>query len=148
MMINSQPNRIPPKMPVTAYKTYAVRVPRATHTRAATCEEYGCLHRQRGWVTTVDVSTELGRRQAGYIERGSGRKYRRTDEGTILTYTFPAGQNCFADHRVQNRPGIYVIKDGDHRGNPTGRKVTLSERAWVDDFGEHQDKLAAEQERG
>ncbi len=148
IQFSQEPTRIEPRMPLTAYKTYAVKVPRATHTRPATCEEYGCLARQRGWTTKVDVSTDIGRRQAGYIERGSGRKWKRTDDGTLLTYAFEPGQECFASHRVQTRPGLYVIRDGDHRGNPTGRKVTLGERAWLDDFGEHQEKLAAEQERG
>lgn len=148
MIINTKLNRPDPRMPVTAYRTYAVQTPRATHTRPATCEEYGCLARQHGWTTQIDVSTDLGRRQAGYIERGSGRRYSRTDAGTIMTYQFPAGQDCFASHRVQSKPSLYVIRDGDHRGNPTGRRATVPERSWLDDFGEHQEKLAAEQGRG
>lgn len=141
-------NRQQPRMGVRAYKTYAVRVPRATHTRPATCEEYGCLAMRNGWVTKIDVSTDHGRRQAGYIERGSGRRCTRVDAGALLTYTFPAGQECFASHRVQARPGIYVIQDGDYRGNPTGRKALVSERSWLDDFGEHQQGLAEQQGRG
>lgn len=135
-------------MAVTAYKTYAVRAPKSTHTVARTCEQVNCEAWRLGWKTALDVADATQRGLARWIVDESGRAYTWEQIGTAITFSFPPGQQCFAEHREQVRPGIYVVRDGDYRGNPTGWKVKLHERAWVDDFGEHQERLADEQRKG
>lgn len=138
--------RIPPQLPPGAMKTYQVLAPGSTHYRSATCEEVGCAAYSQGWRTTLDLSTELGQRQAEYIRKESGRKYsEERPDGVVATFFFEPGQRCFARHRVRvGRPEIYVVREGDWRGNPRGispRRHTRPEH-WVEDFGEHQQKLA------
>lgn len=141
-----QGQRIAPNLPVGAVKTYGIRAPLQTHWRPATCAEVECLAYQRGWRTTVDVRSELGARQAYYIRMHSGRSFEvsEVNELGMVTFTFPAGQKCFQEHRVPlERPQIFVVRGGDWRGNPRGefrRHVRAAD--WVDDFAEHQDKLA------
>lgn len=141
--------RITPKMPVQAYKTYSLRSPRATHTRKATCAEVNCQHQREGWVTRVDVGTELGARQANYIRLHSGRHFSVAEAGTLVTFTFTAGQTCFAEHRVPiDRPAFYVVRGGDWRANTGLIRRHLRGEDWVDDFATHQDKLATEINKG
>jgi hypothetical protein len=48
-----------------------------------------------------------------------------------------------------DRPELYLVADGDWRGNPTGRQRTHQNAAdWVEDFGEHQLRIADQVERG
>jgi hypothetical protein len=137
-----------PKMAPSAYKTYAVRVPPASHTRAVTCEAVECEAWRSGWKTALDISMPAHYEAARWIENHSRRAFTWEKGGSIITFTFAAGQQCFTAHREQVRPGVYTVRDGDFRGNPTGRRNVLSERAWVDDFGEHQQGLADQQKRG
>lgn len=139
-------NRVEPNMPVHAYKTYAIASPISTHYRDGTCEEAGCLAHQHGWQTGVDEATELGQRQAHYIRKLSGRRFteRRTEVG-LTAFTFEAGQDCFTRHKVPlDRPEFYLVRGGDWRGDPTGQGPFMHSGAdaWVNDFGEHQDRLA------
>ena len=144
--------RLQPQGPAQAYKTYQILQPRKTHFRPATCQEVDCPNFEYGWQTTVDVGTELGRKQANYIRLHSGRSftYDHRKGGTLVTFVFASGQKCFAEHRVSlYREPIYRIKGGDWRGNP--RKVPaipLRGSAWVDDFGENQIKVKERIERG
>lgn len=139
--------RIPPAMPVDAYKTYSIRSPISTHYRPASCAEVNCPAHERGWMTTVDTTTELGRNQADYIRTTAGRHYTETrTEGDLIAFHFPAGQRCFAadSHRVSlQRPEFYLVRGGDWRGNPQGDTRKHARAAdWVEDFGEHQQNLA------
>jgi hypothetical protein len=147
MFPGQQPFRFQPALPVAAYKTYAVASPTDRTIRAA-CEQVGCLAYRHGWESHVDESTELGARQADYIRRLSGRTFReqRTDAG-MTVFRFEGGQRCFAEHWT--RPELYVVRDGDWRGNPTGR-VRRHTRPddWIEDFGGHQQALADRLERG
>lgn len=147
-----QPNRITPNMSVEAYKTYRIASPLATHWRDATCAEADCQHHLNGWQSTIDESTQLGQRQAHYIRRESRRGFTEERLPTGLTrFTFAAGQTCFAGpHQVPvGRPELYLVRDGDWRGNPTGRQRTHSSpQDWIDDFGEHQDRLADQMKKG
>ena len=142
-----QPFRIPPAMGVGAYQTYSITSPQDQTIRAA-CEQVGCEAWQRGWQSTIDESTELGRQQAQYIRRQSGRTFREQQTGTGLTvFLFDSGQRCFANH--QTRPEIFVVRDGDWRGNPTGRhRQHVTAADWVEDFGEHQQRIADQIEKG
>ena len=120
--------------------------------RAATCAEVDCGAYLHGWQTTVDESTDLGQGQAHYIRKNSGRRFVESrvlsDEGVPLTaFRFEAGQRCFRadEHRARlERPEIYLVRDGDWRGNPRGTEPRRHASAadWVDDFANHQETLA------
>jgi len=145
-------NRITPNMPVEAYKTYRIVSPQATHFRTATCAEVDCAAYLNGWQSVIDESTPEGQERAYYIRRQSGRGFTEARNGALTVFTFEAGQPCFArsEHQVRlDRPELYLVADGDWRGNPTGRQRTHQNAAdWVDDFGEHQLRLADQIERG
>ena len=132
------------------YKTYQVAAPLATHYRKATCKEVQCDAWAKGFVSKIDVSTPLGQRQAKYIEGKSGRRFLSTQDGTVITYRFPFGQECFRPHHVPlEREPFFVVKGGDFRGNPRGiPAVRRSMSDWVDDFANHQNGVAEVRERG
>lgn len=157
--------RIPPALDVGAYKTYSITSPH-DRTVVSSCEQVGCAAWQRGWQSTIDESTDCagatgfvcawlkagatpcGTCQARYIRYGSRRTFREQRTGTGLTvFMFEPGQRCFENH--QTRPELYVVRDGDWRGNPTGRKRVHANAAdWTEDFGEHQQRVADQVERG
>lgn len=147
-------NRLDPVLPVEQMKTYRIAAPLQSHFRDATCEEVDCTHWRNGWQTKVDESTPLGKTQAHYIRNQSGRYFKedRNQEPGITVFTFEAGQRCFnyASHKVSlNRPALYVVRDGDWRGNPTGNnRRHVNGDDWVDDFRNHQDKIATQIEKG
>lgn len=142
-----EPNRIPPAMPVGAYQTYEIRAPRATHFRPASCAEAGCANFRNGWRVRVEgLPAPLL-----HAAKNSGRKYTVLSVAEGETWlVFEAGQSCFAKHEVPlGRPELYVVRDGDWRGNPTGRTRTHVRAAdWVEDFAEHQLRVAEQVERG
>lgn len=140
--------RLDPALPVDAYTTYQAVRPRATHSRRATCREVDCQAYAKGWTTAVDVSTPLGRRQADYIRMQSGRHFAAEPDGDRVLFRFPPGQRCFAEHRVDvDRPTIFLRRGGDWRAT-TIAPVRMTERDWVDDFANHQNKLAETIEKG
>ena len=141
------PFRLPPTMPVSAYQTFSINSPRDTTVRSA-CEDVLCQAYQFGWRTEVDEATALGASQAAFIRHQSGRIFREQRTGAGMTvFTFDSRQRCFADHKT--RPEVYVVRDGDWRGNPTGRRRQHEWPAdWVEDFGEHQLRVAEQTERG
>lgn len=146
-------NRVTPRVPVQAMQSYEIAAPAGTHWRPATsCAEVECGAHLHGWRSVFDESTELGRQQADYVRRQSGRAYREErDERGLTVFTFEAGQNCFAlgKHQVRTgRPELYVVRGGDWRAN-TGviRRHTRPED-WVEDFAEHQDRIATAIEQG
>jgi len=143
------PNRQPPKLPVAAVQTYQVASPADTLIVAA-CETVGCAAYRNGWDTIVDEATELGRTQAQFIRSGgTGRSYRELGpnaEGRTV-FRFDGHQRCFADH--QTRPELYVVRHGDWRGNPSGRRRQHARPAdWVEDFAEHQDRIQTAIQQG
>jgi hypothetical protein len=145
------PFRPEPRMPAHAYTTYAlIRPPTPQYWRTATCAEVDCEHWRNGWVTRIDTSTDMGVRQANYIGNQSGRAYTARLENTLAVFTFPAGQQCFAEHRVPHqREPLYVVRGGDHRGNPRGEKRTHTRgEFWVEDMQERLGQLTDEIERG
>lgn len=147
-----EPFRIEPKMPASAYKTYALRLPKQTHYRKATCQEVECDAYANGWVTKIDVTTDLGQRQAKYIANHSGRSY--TDvtriDLPVREFMFPPGQQCFADHQVPlERDPLFIVRGGDWRGNPRGEMRSHIRAAdWIDDFATHQQAIADAIEQG
>ncbi|MFC7817552.1 hypothetical protein ACFUTR_23260 [Streptomyces sp. NPDC057367] len=112
------------------------------------CEQVGCAAWLRGWDSVIDERTELGKAQAAYIRNQSRRTFRETRTGDGLTvFRFESGQRCFADH--QTVPELYLVRDGDWRGNPTGRSRRHTRpQDWVEDFGENQLRLVDQQQKG
>lgn len=145
-------NRAAPLLGVADVKTYEIAAPASTHWRVGTCAEAVCGAHLNGWRTVVDESTELGQGQAYYIRKQSGRKYVEYPGRDGLTaFEFEAGQTCFRPHQVRiERPEIFLVKDGDHRGNPRGTATRIHSRPadWVDDFANHQNALSDRLERG
>ena len=138
-------NRIAPKMPAAAYKTYSIAAPLSTHYRPATCSEVDCPRYLNGWRVRVEgLPPELL-----HAAKTSGRRYRELHVVEGETWlVFEAGQACFlaGEHRKRlDRPELYVVRDGDWRGNPRGTQARRHARPehWVEDFAEHQDRLAS-----
>lgn len=144
--------RITPQLPTHAMKTYGIVAPLTTHFREASCAEVGCDAHLNGWKTVIDSSTELGARQLNYIRLHSGRKYNDvTGLGTtMVTLLFAAGQKCFRQHRMPlDREPLYVVRGGDWRGNPRGESLRhKNAENWLDDFANHQDRLATRLDQG
>ena len=109
--------RIAPAMPVSAYKTYELKAPIATHYRIATCQEVTdpcnavvsgsvelgtakycgeahCAQYTHGWITRCDISTDIGVRQAKYIVDKSGRAFHETTsiDSHVRAFKFAPGQ--------------------------------------------------------
>jgi len=144
-----EPFRLEPNMPVGAYQTFQIASPIETHWRSATCEESGCEQYANGW----RVRVEGLRPEDLHAIRTSGRRFRPVDVAEGETWlVFEPGQPCFkaATHKVPlGRPELFVVRDGDWRGNPTRQSYQHSSAdAWVDHFATHQDKLAETIERG
>lgn len=141
---------IEPRMGPESYKTYEIRSPLASHFRPATCEEVACPDYAHGWRVRVEgLPAEMV-----HTARTCGRKYTelRVAEGETWL-EFSAGQPCFraSQHRAPvGRPPLYVVRDGDARGNPRGTRARLHQKPgfWVEDFAEHQQTLADAQQRG
>ena len=131
-----------PSLPAHRRKTYAITAPPATHTRPAkSCAEVDCDAHLFGWDTILPADDPRCD-----LVRLSGRAFTEHREGDgLVTFRHPPGQNCYrlAEHRVPlDRPALYVVRDGDWRGNPTGRqRVHVNGDEWVEDFAEHQAKL-------
>lgn len=143
-------NRIEPRVGPEHFTTYQLLAPIRTHRRRATCSEVDCEKKRRGYRARFDVSTLAGRENAMIVER-SGRRRTFVVEGPMVTYTFPAGQDCFDVHTVPlEREPLYVVRGGDHRGNPrqVGKRVHKDGRFWVEEFAENQQRVAERVARG
>ena len=152
--------RIPPELPPSAFRTYLIAAPLSTHWRGPVpCSEYECDAYLKGWDSLIDESTDLGRRQALYIRRESGRRFTEERQPDGLTrFSFEAGQEGFASrvasqdhsrHMVRlEREEAYVERGGDWRGAVGQRRVHKRPADWVDSFATNQDNLATIAKRG
>lgn len=142
-------NRLPPQGRVQDYKTYQIAAPLKTHWRPATCAEVDCPQHLKGWQVRVENLTP----EMLHAAKTSGRKYTELHVAEGETWlVFEAGQSCFraALHRVKlDRQEIFVARDGDWRGNPTGRvlKHTRPEH-WIEDMNENNERIIRIRERG
>jgi hypothetical protein len=121
-------------------RVYRFTAPPDTLVRSA-CADVGCPMWRHGWETTVDEGTALGAEQAAYIRRSSGRTFREQRTGAGLTvFRFEPGQRCFTEHRT--RPQRFTVHDGgavrQHAGSVD----------WLEDCGEHLDRVVTLRERG
>lgn len=129
-----------------AYQTYSITQRPDVLLRAA-CEQVGCAAWANGWESHIDESTPLGQQQAAYIRQRSGRTFRETRTGPGITvFRFEAHQRCFAEH--QTRPQLYAVRGGDHREVAGPTRTHTRPADWVEDFGEHQQALAEQQQKG
>jgi len=145
-----QLNRIHPAIGPENFVTYELRAPIGTHRRRASCAEVECIRRLRGFRAQFDVSTPQGRANARTVDLSS-RRYVREVAGSLVTYTFAAGQDCFTAHTVPlEREPMYLVRGGDYRGNPRRTRTHVHARPelWVEQFAEHQDALAGVKQRG
>jgi hypothetical protein len=148
--------RLEPVRPVQLMQTYGLSAPQATHYRLATCREVGCANYANGWISGFDVTDSDQARACRIVREQSGRLFTVQEiigaSGRVerVLLTFGPGQECFLPHRVAlEREPIYYSRDGDFRGNPTGRKIVFGDStSFVDDFGEHQEKIKTLVERG
>lgn len=148
-----------PLMDAAAYKTYSVVSPLTTHFRPATCAEVDCPHYLNGWgvrIQQLPAEDQAAVRGATYEAHGRRYRYAYVEQEMTPGETwllFQPGQPCFKarEHRTRiEREPLYVVRDGDHRGNPRGTKARLHQRPenWVEDFAEHQQRLADEIAKG
>lgn len=141
--------RVAPKMDPRFYQSFEIHSPIATHYRTVSCRDMECQHYLAGWVSKFDVSTQQGRAWAIAV-RQSGRRYTFEQHGTEVTFKFPPGQTCFqAPHKVAvERPELFVVRDGDWRDNPTGRKAHVRPREFVERMADNLDYIHSEMKRG
>lgn len=142
-------NRIPPQGGVGDYKTYQIVSPLSTHWEKATCQQVSCPDYFKGWRVKIEgLPPEMV-----HTARNCGRKFSElevsADEHWLV---FEPGQPCFRanDHRrLLDKQEIFIVRDGDFRGNPTGSVRRHSQPSdWQEDFAEHQDRLAQQIQRG
>lgn len=132
-----------PLLPASAKKTYSIKSPQATHWRKASCTEVECQGQEHGWVSLIDERTELGQRQAHYIRKLSGRRFREETENGLTSFTFEPGQTCFTEHEVPlGKPELYVVRRGDATHDLGERRLHQRAEDWVEDFATHQQTIA------
>lgn len=123
---------------------YRIVRPRATHTKAASCEDADCQAYRGGWVSAIDEASELGQRQAHYIRTRSGRGFTEESGADGLTrFAFAPGQACFGEHRVDVEREPFFVRHSTNR-------TTLRHRSaadWRDDHATEVDRLRTFQER-
>lgn len=142
------------------YKTYEIQ----QDLDEVPCDVAYCPDFMLGFVTTVDVSTDLGQKQAAFIRAGcpdpSGRptrSYVEEDTGPgLVRFTFPAGSRCFAPpdgsprhRRPRDGEQRLVERGGDWRGNPSGLYIQHTRAEFfLESWAENQAALAEQHQRG
>lgn len=146
----SAPFRPEPVLRAEHMKTYAIVRKDGLHYRPATCAEVECPQWAHGWQTRVPTGSDLDKYLASKAH-GRAFTYGFREKGE-RTYLFPSGQECFRSsmHRVPiEREPFFVVRDGDWRGNPRGTAaVNRRPDDWVDDFANHQQRIADARDRG
>lgn len=142
-------NRLKPLGYAQDYRTFQITSPLSTHWRKATCAEVDCPNYLNGWRVRVEGLTP----QLLHAAKTSGRKFSELPvaegENWLL---FESGQNCFgtSEHRkLLDRQEIFIVRDGDYRGNPTGnvRKHSRPEH-WIEDMNENNQRVQDRLQRG
>ena len=92
---------------------FVVARPAGTHRRLASCQEVECAHNIAGWVTTVDIGTILGIKQAEHIRYKSGRRFTEERIGdNLIRFVFALGQQCFREHHLPLERGPLLTRNG------------------------------------
>ncbi len=121
-------------------RVYRLQAPPDRWVRSA-CEDVRCAAWQFGWETTVDEAAALGKLQADYIRRESGRTFTEHKSAGLTVFRFASRQRCFAEHRT--KPQRFTVVDG---GRPARQHVSSVD--WLEDCGEHLDRVVTQKERG
>ena len=142
--------RLQPALSPQFMKTYQILAPKSSHFRDAFCSDVDCPAYEQGWRTSVDEGSELGASQAHYIRSQSGRRYvEHWEESGLTVFEFEAGQRCFVQHKTRlDRPSMFLVRTGDHRGYTSEPRIHHDADDWVDDFATHQATLADQLEKG
>lgn len=151
--MNRQPFRLTPAGPPSAYQTFQIKTPQGPEfQRPATCEEVDCESWKYGWVTRVPAGSELVE-----MVQNTGRPYTEITEAGAAEreFLFAPGTPCFraSTHRKAVRPDLpqlFVVRDGDYRGNPRGTAPRIHQRPedWVENFQEVTENVKERIERG
>lgn len=138
-------NRIEPALPAHMMRTHAVLAPLRTHWRRATCEEIDCEPFLNGWGIAKKHLTEED--VARFRRMGYRFATVQIEEGQDHLW-FEAGQQCFRSHaephmKQLDRPGLFIVRDGDHRGNPRNTEPILfsGPDAWADSLNTNLEQL-------
>lgn len=140
--------RLPCLFPVTNMTTYELRQPLETHFKVVDCKEAECPKFHSGWQMGYDLTDPLKVEAANLLASVARKRHMVFSHqvlGTVVTFTFQPGQNCFETHRIYlEREPFAIRRSGDWRGNPRGREEYVHKDVidWRDDFAEHQDKIA------
>lgn len=143
------PRRQPIGKPMD-YKTYTLR-PRF---RRATCIEVNCKHYREGWTFPLDLLKADP--QLLYLAKHSGKRYTERVENGKTYLVYAPGQPCFesVSHKlpIDERPFMFAgrgdFRTFDRRGLPRDAREHTRIDDWVDDFANHQQKIAREIEKG
>lgn len=136
-------NRLAPLGQVQDYRTFQIIAPVHTHRRKATCAEIDCPEYLNGWRVRVEGLPP----ETLHTAKTAGRKFTELHVAEGETWlVFEAGQSCFraSTHTAPlDRQEIFLARDGDFRGNPTGnvRKHTRPE-FWLEEMNENQGRLS------
>jgi hypothetical protein len=134
--------------PPSAYKSYGVKLPMSgPDDRPATCAEVDCGPYLNGWKTPLAVLT--GDTWSWLKAQGYRWTVERLTDTTGYA-VFPPGQSCFkaSEHRRPIADPVYTVTrgaQGQWAGPPRVHKRAAD---WVEDFGEHQQRLADRINRG
>lgn len=140
-------NRVEPKLPASAMRSHLILAPEQTHFRAATCEEIQCPQFLKGYgVPLKDIDAEDLGLLRSFIETYKLKASRVEIKDGEWHLWFEAGQRCLraSTHRMRiEKPEIFVVRDGDHRGNPLGTDPIIfsGADAWADSLQTNLDKL-------
>ncbi len=144
-----EPFRLPPAGAPGQYRTFGVDLPDVPDVlQPASCEDVDCPAWANGWETRLPADSPLND-----TVRGAGRPYTARTEGAELVYLFPAGTPCFqaSQHRTRTgHPGLFVVREGDWRGNPRGTPARVHARPddWVEDLAGHTEAVRDRIEKG
>lgn len=137
-----------PELPASAFQTFTIKRPRTPDFwRTATCDEIECEAWRDGWETRIDLSTELGQRQAAYIVKRSGRSFSQEREGDMIIFVFTPGQRCFREHKVAiERDPIWIARPDNARPDRIRKHTRGAD--WVENMQEEFGKVAEDRKRG
>jgi len=126
-------------------KHWTIASPLATHWRAATCEEVGCLDHNNGWrirIDTLPAEMQHAAKTSGRhwsecvidVDPDTGERY----DPPAVYFVFEAGQPCFraSTHQVPvGRPELYLV------GNRGEVRTYDRSDQWADDCATETDKI-------
>lgn len=145
--------RIPPGLPASQMTSFELHQPLETHYRFVSCTEAECAKRANGWQMGFDLTDERKVQAANALAVIAKRRnmiFSHQTLGSVVTFTFQPGQDCFEPHRVAlERDPIAIVRNGDWRGNPRGETRQHSNlENWVDDMQNNLDQVRTIAERG